>query len=67
MDYPNFYNTIEAKVKQMNSKLTLTDDKPFNSGAQRFKHYANSQTKNNYPQTEETEVEEDVADLMKTS
>jgi hypothetical protein len=52
MEYPNFYNTIEAKVKQMNSKLTLTEDKPFNSGAERFKHYSNPQSKSNYPQTE---------------
>lgn len=67
MDYPNFYNTIEAKVKQMNSKLTLTDDKPFNSGTERFKHYSNTQQKLNYPQTEETEVEEEMVDLIKTN
>lgn len=53
VDYPNFYNTIEAKVKMMNSKLTLTDEKPFNSGTERFKHYAtNNIPKQLHPQTQ---------------
>lgn len=40
----------------MNSKLTLTEEKPFNVGAERFKHYSNIQNKPQHPQTEETEV-----------
>lgn len=39
MQYTNTYNTIESKIKQMNSRLTLTEEKPFNTGADRFKHY----------------------------
>ena len=31
--YSNFHKTIESKIKSMNSKLTLTEEKPFNSGS----------------------------------
>ena len=44
-DYTNAHHTIEQQVKTMNSKLTLTEEKPFNSGLERFKHYTTS--KNN--------------------
>lgn len=37
----------------MNSKLTLGEEKPFNSGAERFKHYANS--KPNVSRTQDTQ------------
>jgi len=39
MEYSNSYNTIESKIKQMNARLTLTDEKPFNVGTERFEHY----------------------------
>ncbi len=55
IEYSNIYNTIEYKVKQMNSKLTLSQQKPFNSGAQRFKHYANA--KPNISKTQDTQQE----------
>lgn len=56
-DYTNTYKTIEEKIKAMNSKLTLVDEKPFNSGTERFKHYSKLQE-----QTEEElkETEEDI-------
>lgn len=31
-DYANTHHTIEEKIKQMNSKLILTEEKPFNCG-----------------------------------
>lgn len=40
----------------MNSKLTLTEDKPFNSGLERFKHY--SASKGNQFAIEEEETED---------
>lgn len=42
-EYTNTYKTIEEKIKLMNSKLTLTDEKPFNSGTERFQHYSKPQ------------------------
>ena len=39
-EYTNLRGTIEQKVKKMNSKLTLTEEKPFNTGTERFKHYS---------------------------
>ena len=40
-------NTIEKKVEDNSKRITLTDAKPFNSGAERFSHYNLQPQKNN--------------------
>ena len=43
-EYNLIQNTIQKKSMDSISKLTLTDRKPFNSGADRFKHYSQFKT-----------------------
>lgn len=63
MDYVIIQHTIEEKVKHMNNKLTLTDEKPFNTGAERFKHYP--KLKESKMEAAESEGNEEDLDLQK--
>lgn len=63
MDYVIIQHTIEEKVKHMNNKLTLTDEKPFNTGAERFKHYP--KLKESKMEATESEGNEEDLDLQK--
>ena len=50
----------------MNSKLTLSDEKPFNSGTERFKHYSKNNFKEAIQQeTIETAPREEEMEVMK--
>lgn len=44
IDHTTFNHTIEAKITKQASRLTLTDNKPFNSNTERFKHYSKKQS-----------------------
>jgi hypothetical protein len=53
-EYANLHYTIGEKIKLMNSKLTLTEEKPFNCGTERFKHYAKNHEQCVQEETEES-------------
>lgn len=42
MDYTCNNFTIQKKISDYGRKITLTEKKPFDSGAERFRHYNNN-------------------------